>query len=98
MDYAIQCTFEGVPSPIVVWLLNGLMLANGSSDITIATDNTSSTLTITALMANKTGNYTCMAINLLGSITASTLLHIAGMCNIAMYTIYMYVPRITCST
>ena len=79
MDYAIHCVFEGVPTPSVVWSLNGHMLTNGSSGITIATDNTLSTLTITAVMANKTGNYTCMAFNLFGSITASTLLQIAGM-------------------
>ena len=74
----IQCTFEGVPTPTVVWSRDGTTLNDGSNDITIATDDTSSTLTVTTVMANETGNYTCMVSNILGSVTASSLLQIPG--------------------
>ena len=84
MDHMIQCTFEGVPTPTVVWLHNGSVLTDGSNDIAIATGNTSSTLTVTTLMANETGNYTCMVSNLLGSVTASSLLQIPGVLQVAI--------------
>ena len=77
-DHMIQCIFEGLPTPIVVWSHDGSMLTDGSNDITIATSNTSSTLTVATIMANETGNYTCMVSNLLGSVTASSLLQISG--------------------
>ena len=70
----IQCGFEGVPTPTVVWLHNGSMLTNGSGDITIATSDSSSTLTITTLAADDAGSYTCMVSNLLGTATASSAL------------------------
>ena len=73
-DHMIQCGFEGVPTPTVVWLHNGSMLTNGSGDITIATGNSSSTLTITTLAADDAGSYTCMVSNLLGNVAASSAL------------------------
>ena len=79
MDHMIQCTFEGLPTPTVVWSHDGNVLTDGSNDITITTGNTSSTLTVTMVTTDDSGNYTCMAFNFLGSATASSLLHIQGM-------------------
>ena len=70
----IQCTFEGLPTPTVVWSHDGTMLTDGSNDITIATDDTSSTLTITTVAADDSGSYTCIVSNLLGGSTASSTL------------------------
>ena len=69
----IQCVFEGFPIPTVTWLHNGSIIVDGSNNITIATDNRSSTLTITIVTADKLGKYTCMVSNLMGSDTASLL-------------------------
>ena len=84
MDHMIQCKFEGVPTPTVVWSRDGSVLTDGSNDIAIATGDTSSTLTITTVMANETGNYTCMVSNLLGSATTSSLLQIPGVLQVAV--------------
>ena len=75
-DHMIQCTFEGVPTPTVVWSRDGTMLSDGSNDITIATGDSSSTLTITTLTADDSGSYTCMVSNLLGTVTASSTLQV----------------------
>ena len=74
--HIIQCTFEGLPTPTVEWSHDGNMLTDGSNDITIATGDSSSTLTITTLTADDSGSYTCMVSNLLGTVTASSLLHV----------------------
>ena len=75
-DHIIQCTFEGVPTPTVVWSRDGNVLTDGSNDITIATGDSSSTLTITTLTADDSGSYTCMVSNLLGNDTASSTLQV----------------------
>ena len=72
----IQCTFEGLPTPTVVWSHDGTMLTDGSNDITIATSNSSSILTIITAAADDSGSYTCMVSNLLGSATASSTLQV----------------------
>ena len=58
---------------------------DGSNDITIATGNTSSTLTVTTVTMDDSGNYTCTVSNFLGTATDSSLLHIQGvwMCYIS---------------
>ena len=75
-DHMIQCTFEGVPTPTVVWSHDGNVLTDGSNNITVATGDSSSTLTITTLTADDSGSYTCMVSNLLGSVTASSTLQV----------------------
>ena len=73
----IQCTFEGLPTPTVVWSHDGTMLTDGSNDITIATDDTStSKLTITTVAADDSGSYTCMVSNLLGTSTVFSTLQV----------------------
>ena len=76
MDHMIQCSFEGLPTPTVVWSHDGNMLNDSSNDITIATGNSSSMLTITTLTADDSGSYTCMVSNLLGAVTASSTLQV----------------------
>ena len=78
IDHMIQCVFEGFPIPTVTWLHNGSIIVDGSNNITKATDNSSSTLTITIVTADNLGNYTCMVSNLLGSATSSSILQMQG--------------------
>ena len=72
----IQCVFEGLPIPTVVWSHDGNMLTDDSNDITIATGDTSSTLTITTLTANHSGSYTCMVSNIVGNDMHSSMLQV----------------------
>ena len=72
--HTIQCGFEGVPSPTVVWSHDGSILINGSNNVTIATGDNSTTLTITILTANDSGSYACVVSNLLGNAMASSTL------------------------
>ena len=75
-DHMIQCTYEGVPTPTVVWSRDGTMLTDAPNDITIVTGDNSSILTITTLTADDSGSYTCMVSNLLGTVTASSILQV----------------------
>ena len=86
----IQCTFEGFPIPTLVWSHNGNVLTDGSNDITIAIGDTASSLTITMVTANDSGNYTCMVSNFLGSAIDSSLLHIQGVwkCKVSIYVLH----------
>jgi len=77
--YIIQCIFEGLPIPTVSWSRDGNMLTDGSDGITIATDYSSSTLTITTLTADDAGSYTCMVSNPLGIGMASSALQVQCM-------------------
>ena len=72
----IQCAFEGLPIPTVVWSHDGNVLTDGSNDITMATGNTSSTLTITMVATHDSGGYTCMVSNILGSDMQSSMLQV----------------------
>ena len=75
-NHIIQCVFEGLPIPTVVWSHDGNVLTNGFNDIIIATRNSSSTLTITTVTSNDSGSYTCMISNLLGSDMRSSMLQV----------------------
>ena len=75
----IQCAFEGLPIPTVIWLHDGTVLTDGSNGITIATGDTASTLTITMVTADDSGSYTCMVSNLLGSDMETSLLQVQCM-------------------
>ena len=72
--HIIQCTFEGLPIPTVVWAHDGNVLSEAPNDTSIATGDTSSTLTITMVTAEDSGSYTCMVSNLLGSNMESSML------------------------
>ena len=74
--HIIGCTFDGLPTPTVTWSHNGSILTSGSDDITIATDDSSSTLTIITLTEDDSGVYICMFSNLLGSGTATSVLQV----------------------
>ena len=75
-NHTIQCVFEGLPIPTVVWSHDGNMLTDDFNDIAMVTDNNSSTLTITTLTANHSGSYTCMVSNLLGSDMDTSVLQV----------------------
>ena len=74
--HIIECTFDGLPTPTVTWSHDGSMLTNSSDDITIATDDSSSTLTIITLTAEDSGDYACMVSNLLGVGTSTSVLQV----------------------
>ena len=76
IDHMIRCVFEGLPIPTVVWSHDGNVLTDRSNDIIIATRNSSSTLTITTVISNDSGSYTCMISNLLGSDMRSSMLQV----------------------
>ena len=74
--HIIRCTFEGLPTPTVTWSHNDSILTDGSDDITIATDDSSSILTIITLTADDSGVYACIVSNLLGSVTSTSVLQV----------------------
>ena len=77
--HIIQCVFEGLPIPTVVWSHDETVLTDGSNGTTIATSDTSSLLTITMVTADDSGSYTCMVSNLLGSDMETSLLQVQCM-------------------
>ena len=74
--YIIQCVFEGLPIPTVVWSRDDKRLIDGSDNVTIAISDTLSSLIVTMATANDSGNYTCMVSNLLGSDIESSMLQV----------------------
>ena len=74
----LSCDFVAVPVPTSIqWFLNFTqeLVSDGSSIMIVSTD-TSSTLMITNVMRNSTGNYTCMVSNLLGTGEAISMVRI----------------------
>ncbi|KAL5494527.1 hypothetical protein EMCRGX_G015879 [Ephydatia muelleri] len=63
----LNCTFDGLPAPKVIWTHPNGSVITSQSRFTIQTTSTSSSLTITALVGGgDTGTYTCRASNLRG--------------------------------
>ena len=77
--HIIRCTFDGLPTPNVTWSHNDSILTDGSDNITIATDDSSSTLTITTVTEDDSGVYACMVSNLLESVTSTSILQVQCM-------------------
>ena len=66
-----MCTFEGIPSPSLKWLHNGVLVSNSNDSITIT--NTSSLSDITSVLQwmnvpmEAEGIFVCVVTNYLGS-------------------------------
>eukprot|EP00731_Ephydatia_muelleri_P009460 Em0005g46a len=63
----LNCTFDGLPAPNVIWTHPNGSVITSQSRFTIQTTSTSSSLTITSLVGGgNTGTYTCSASNFRG--------------------------------
>eukprot|EP00731_Ephydatia_muelleri_P009426 Em0005g12a len=63
----LNCTFDGLPAPNVIWTHPNGSVITSQSRFTIQTTSTSSSLTITSLVGGgDTGTYTCRATNFRG--------------------------------
>ena len=63
----LNCTFDGLPAPNVIWTHPNGSVITSQSRFTIQTTSTSSSLTITSLVGGgDTGTYTCNATNFRG--------------------------------
>eukprot|EP00731_Ephydatia_muelleri_P009428 Em0005g14a len=73
----LNCTFDGLPTPNVIWTHPNGSVITSQSRFTIQTTSTSSSLTITALVGGgDTGTYTCRASNLRGVSTNTVQLFV----------------------
>lgn len=62
----ITCTAKGNPDPHYYWVFDGKQLSNSSSGI----------ITISNVTENKTGMYTCTAVNLVGNESIAVMLRV----------------------
>ena len=75
----ISCTYFGIPAPnAVTWTHNSSATPLDRNDprITIVSNETSTTLTITEMMEDEGGSYECIPENLVGSNSATTQVRI----------------------
>eukprot|EP00731_Ephydatia_muelleri_P009424 Em0005g10a len=73
----LNCTFDGLPTPNVIWTHPNGSVITSQSRFTIQTTSTSSSLTITSLVGGgDTGTYTCSASNFRGVSTNTTQLFV----------------------
>lgn len=77
----LECHVEAFPSPSVIWLKDGYHLNDNQfyriSIFSTADELTDTTLRIIAIEKKQYGNYTCKAINKLGS--AEAIVELYGM-------------------
>ena len=66
----LSCVFVGVPTPMVTWIHNDLVLSASDPEVSITTTDTTSQLVRTNIERNGWGIYRCITTNLLGSATA----------------------------
>ena len=62
----LSCDFDGVPTPTVEWLHNGILLSDSDPNVTITTDADSSLLELTNLQRDSDGQYVCRGTNVVG--------------------------------
>ena len=78
----IMCTFEGIPSPSLKWLHNGLLLSSNNESITITKtvgqSGNTSMLQWMNTPKDAAGIFTCVANNYLGSGSKSINVPIKG--------------------
>ncbi|XP_053549326.1 neuronal growth regulator 1 isoform X1 [Bombina bombina] len=67
----IRCETAAVPSPVFEWYKGEKKLINGQKGINIKNYNTRSILTVSNVTEEHFGNYTCVAVNKLGTSNAS---------------------------
>ncbi|XP_075471937.1 neuronal growth regulator 1 isoform X9 [Ascaphus truei] len=67
----IRCETAAVPPPIFEWYKGEKKLTNGQKGIVIKNYNTRSILTVSNVTVEHFGNYTCVAVNKLGTSNAS---------------------------
>lgn len=63
----IQCVADGIPSPVIYWLYNGANVTNTANITTTQLSNGISVLIIIETSIADSGNYTCVAVNNVGT-------------------------------
>eukprot|EP00102_Acyrthosiphon_pisum_P003905 XP_001946918.2 PREDICTED: lachesin-like [Acyrthosiphon pisum] len=75
----ISCNIEAYPSPAIIWINNNVQLSNNQHyriwEIANSTVFTKSVLSITNILYNHYGNYTCRAMNKLGNAEVTINFH-----------------------
>ncbi|CAH2311027.1 neuronal growth regulator 1 isoform X1 [Pelobates cultripes] len=71
----IRCETAASPYPVFEWYKGERKLTNGQKGITIKNYNSRSILTVSNVTEEHFGNYTCVAVNKLGTSNASLLLN-----------------------
>ena len=75
----LNCTFDGLPAPNVIWTYPNGSVITSQSRFTIQTTSTSSSLTITSLVGvGDNGTYTCIASNISGVSNKTVQLFVQG--------------------
>ena len=78
--FFIECIFDGIPTPSVMWLKDGVELNEVDYDklriVTVPSRNASQ-VEVTMASSSHDGNYTCVASNDAGNTSASVLVKIS---------------------
>ncbi|GCB63537.1 hypothetical protein scyTo_0007397 [Scyliorhinus torazame] len=72
----LRCEALAVPAAAFEWYKGDKKLASGRQGIQIKNFSTRSILTVTNITEDHYGNYTCVAVNKLGTSSASHFLHV----------------------
>ena len=82
LSVKLNCTFDGLPVPNVVWTLpSGSVLTSSQGRFITQSTSTSTTLTISSLVGGgDTGTYMCNASNFRGVSTSTVRLNVQGEC------------------
>ena len=80
LSVKLNCTFDGLPVPTVVWTLpNGSVLTSSQGRFITQSTSTSTTLTISSLVGGgDTGTYMCSASNFRGVSSSTVRLNVQG--------------------
>jgi len=62
----LSCTSSGVPQPVIAWYRNGIMLMNGTGNVSIISNWNMSVLTVWDSAGQQGGQYNCSGINVAG--------------------------------
>lgn len=77
---SVQCTVSKGDFPLDIdWLFNGHSLESYKEDVAVSNSGKrSKQLTIEAVAANHAGEYTCVASNIVGTVSRSAILNVNG--------------------
>ena len=59
--FTLTCIAEGFPTPAIIWFMNNTMISDGVSDVDMAMNVRTSTLTISNASFSDSGMYYCEA-------------------------------------
>lgn len=76
-NLTLTCELDGVPTPDIQWVQNGVVVSSGSA-VTIIISNELSSFTLENFQRNHAGTYECNASNIVGSIGKQFIVQIEG--------------------